>query len=601
MWFSSNDFFSKDSHHLLHETSSQDGISWAEPSAALIEHAYAPTVIKEGDLYRLWFTHVETAPWSIRYAESRDGTHWTLHPEPALIVDQPWELGRLFYPTIMKVDDQYLMWYGSYCNKPGEQLTTSLGLAISADGIHWRKNPDNPVFGPDRSRPWESHYTTSQSILREPDGSWRMWYASRPQPPFVHKYFAICTARWDGPVAVPDSVQPNPARDLAGFKSWQHSSRAELCGMLGIPTRKVALAAESRGSFRHDGLVIEKWIFASEPGSRVPAVLYRPDPVPEPRLPAIVMTFGHGGSKSQPEYCYTAQVFAKLGIACLCLDPIGEEERHVRGGMGTRAHDPQGVHARAQDAGRLIMGKLVWDTMRGLDFLLERRDIDPGRIGVSGNSLGGAKAGWMAALDPRLHFAAISGWAFAHTTEVWGKFCTRVPNLRMRGHYTWRQYLSLAAPHCAIRILNGDADTVIDKDGDGRAWLGTNAIVADVSKVYEALGHPGGIGTWYEPGGGHRPYPIRKPNLEWIARTAKAPGAAQVSALPEIRFGDWCKAHGIALEPLYGTPLHLLNAIVVDLNLQPIPREQLAVLQPGEVGQPAFTLEGWLDTISFGR
>ena len=40
-----------------------------------------------------------------------------------------------------------------------------------------------------------------------------------------------------------------------------------------------------------------------------------------------------------------------------------------------------------------MMGKLVWDTMRGVDFLLTRDDIDSSRLGVSGNSLGGAKAG----------------------------------------------------------------------------------------------------------------------------------------------------------------------------------------------------------------
>ena len=32
--------------------------------------------------------------------------------------------------------------------------------------------------------------------LALPDGSWRIWYASRPAPPFDHKYFAIGTASW---------------------------------------------------------------------------------------------------------------------------------------------------------------------------------------------------------------------------------------------------------------------------------------------------------------------------------------------------------------------------------------------------------------------
>jgi hypothetical protein len=37
-------------------------------------------------------------------------------------------------------------------------------------------------------------YVTSQSVMRLPDGRFRIWYASRKKPPFVNKYFAINTA-----------------------------------------------------------------------------------------------------------------------------------------------------------------------------------------------------------------------------------------------------------------------------------------------------------------------------------------------------------------------------------------------------------------------
>ena len=82
------------------------------------------------------------------------------------------------------------MWYGSYSQHGGEEMRTALGCAYSNDGIHWQKDSENPVFGPD-----ESHYTTSQSVLRLADGSLRIWYASRPARPFEHKYFAIGAAR----------------------------------------------------------------------------------------------------------------------------------------------------------------------------------------------------------------------------------------------------------------------------------------------------------------------------------------------------------------------------------------------------------------------
>ena len=192
MWFASTTF-EPGNPHTLHETSSTDGLSWAPPSDAYLENLYAPTVIVENGVYQMWYTDVTADPWCFRHARSNDGRNWQVTSEPVLQVDQDWELGRLFYPTVLKADGLYLMWYGSYW---GDGQQTALGVAVSADGIRWRKSPHNPVFRPDASRDWESHYTTSQSVIRLPDGSWRIWYASRTKPPFVHKYFAIGTASW---------------------------------------------------------------------------------------------------------------------------------------------------------------------------------------------------------------------------------------------------------------------------------------------------------------------------------------------------------------------------------------------------------------------
>ena len=237
--------------------------------------------------------------------------------------------------------------------------------------------------------------------------------------------------------------------------------RKALVEMLGILAERCELVPESRGQIERPGLLVEKWIWTSEKGSRVPSVLYRPALV-EGKIPAIVMTCGHGGSKSHWQYTYVTQLYARLGVACLVLDPIGEEERHSAGQMGTRAHDPEHVHCTADAQGRLIMGKLVFDTMRGVDFLESLPWVDSDRMGVAGLSLGGAKAGWMLALDPRLKMALVAGWAFGDILLEYGKFCTRVPNQRLRALCEWTDYLALAAPHCAVLVLNGDADVIID-------------------------------------------------------------------------------------------------------------------------------------------
>ena len=126
-----------------------------------------------------------------------DGRRWRVSPEPCLVIDQDWEDTRLFYPTVLKVDGVYLMWYASYAKKSRE--TTAVGFAVSEDGVKWFKHPQNPVLRADAGRPWESHYVSSQTVVRTDDGGFRIWYSSRKKPPFKNLYFALNTAVWAGP------------------------------------------------------------------------------------------------------------------------------------------------------------------------------------------------------------------------------------------------------------------------------------------------------------------------------------------------------------------------------------------------------------------
>lgn len=197
IWFSSTDFKDKSGLHTLHEATSTDGKQWSAPSPAQLDHVYAPTVVKDNTgTYRLWYTDVSKEPWIFRTATSKDGRAWQVVADPVMVIDQPWEQGRLFYPCVVQADGVFLMWYGSYWRD--HKGNTAIGFAVSGDGITWHKHPQNPILRPEPTRSWESHYTTSQSVIRLPDGSWRIWYAARTAPPFVHKYFSVATARWPG-------------------------------------------------------------------------------------------------------------------------------------------------------------------------------------------------------------------------------------------------------------------------------------------------------------------------------------------------------------------------------------------------------------------
>ena len=375
--------------------------------------------------------------------------------------------------------------------------------------------------------------------------------------------------------------------------------RRQLIEMLGLPARGGNLHAESRGSIRHDDLVIEKWVLTAEPGSRVPALLYRPAK-PALKMPALVITHGHGGSKSRTFAQYPGQLYARLGLAVLVIDPIGEEERHIAGKLGTRAHDDLAADARAAKAGRLIMGKLVFDTMRAMDWLLTRADIDTARIGVAGVSNGGAQATWLAALDRRIKAVLVGGWAYDDVVLP-TKMCQRVPFTKMREMTDWPAFIALAAPSCVIMTANGDADEVIDM-GDRVAWTRHAAHLRAARSAWPA-GGPEPLPVFLEPAGGHRPYTVYREAMLWVHDQLGTPSmaAADLRRLPVINAGKWCDRHGVPLERASGTEHHVRGATIVDLGVRPLSPEDLAVLQPGERGSPDFTLEGWLDQIEGRR
>jgi predicted GH43/DUF377 family glycosyl hydrolase len=204
--------------HTLHQSRSSDGIHWDEPSPALLENVYCPSVLKTEAGYEMWFSDVSRRPWILRHAASADGDRWTVTPEPAVVLSQPWEAEVLTYPTVLKIDGVYVMWYGSY-DRAIRRETTAIGFAASLDGRKWHKHPENPVLRPDPARAWESNYVGSGSAMRLADGSFRYWYGSRKAPPFLNLYFAINTAQWGGPATPAGArlIRLPPQKDDVGL------------------------------------------------------------------------------------------------------------------------------------------------------------------------------------------------------------------------------------------------------------------------------------------------------------------------------------------------------------------------------------------------
>lgn len=584
LWFASTDFTATDGHHTLHETTSEDGIHWSAPSPAQFEGIYAPTILKEDGTYRMWYSDVSAEPWIVRHAQSTDGKTWTRNEVPCVVIDQPWEKGRLFYPAVIKQGNRYVMWYGSYWT--ARDNTTAIGVATSEDGLTWTKGANNPVMRPDESRSWESHYTTSQSVLKLDDGSWRMWYATRKAPPFENKYFAVGTARWEGPDAA-SAQWPARATEL----------RAKMATALTLPEARIPLDPKTHKTMPGDGYTIESVTFASEAGSRVTALLYLPA-VKMP-VPAIIVACGHGGSKSALYAQYAGQLYAKMGIACLAVDTIGEEERHGARKMGARGHDlyhlPKEERASFMEEKmkRSILGKLVWDLMRGADYLESRSEIDASRLGIVGYSLGGASAGCVAILDPRIKSAVIAGWGFLPSLASYGKPCTQVPYRDFSAFMSFTEMTALLAPHAATLFLNGTADAIVDPDENGALLVkGATEGVAGANALLEDAGLPHALAAEFVEGACHRPYFLTPRAVQWMAQHLG--GSSPSSDAPTIRYGDWVVGQGQEIEKLYNTEAREQGTLVVNVGAVYRDPADLACL-PLEVAPSAeYTFEGWM-------
>ena len=96
----------------------------------------------------------------------------------------------------------------------------------------------------------------------------------------------------------------------------------------------------------------------------------------------------------------------------LCYDPIGQGERKqlIDPKTGKGLHSATGEH-QVLGVGPLLVGRslasyMIWDGMRCIDYLEQRTDVDPERIGCTGNSGGGNMTSYLMALDSRIAAAA---------------------------------------------------------------------------------------------------------------------------------------------------------------------------------------------------
>jgi cephalosporin-C deacetylase-like acetyl esterase len=190
--------------------------------------------------------------------------------------------------------------------------------------------------------------------------------------------------------------------------------RSKVWKLIGGQFEKTPLKPKIVGTIDRVDYRIEKVVFESRPEVFVTSNLYLPKRL-KPPYPGIIVPLGHSrDGKSFYYYQYVCQSLARKGYSVLAFDPFGQGERlqflDPRTGKGL--YGPTGEH---DQAGRpmLLFGSQfeqyrTWDGIRAVDYLLSRPEVDPERIGCTGQSGGGTMTMWLAALEPRIKAYAAS-------------------------------------------------------------------------------------------------------------------------------------------------------------------------------------------------
>jgi dienelactone hydrolase len=267
------------------------------------------------------------------------------------------------------------------------------------------------------------------------------------------------------------------------------SGRARLYELMGdLPDRDRPITATKRGEEERDGYALESWVLDLNGLEPVPAFLARPKGQRRP-APAVVFDHSHGGGydigkkelvdgRSYMQPLPYAKALTDEGYVALCIDHWCFGERN---------------HATELDTfkamlwqGRVLWGMMVYDSIRALDWLLTRGDVDGSRVATLGMSMGSTMAQWLGALDERVKVTVDICCLTEYHTLLAEKglhghgIYYYVPGLLK--HFTASDINALIAPRAHLGLA-GTKDQLTP-------LAGLDIIDRELQAVYAEAGHP---------------------------------------------------------------------------------------------------------------
>jgi len=265
--------------------------------------------------------------------------------------------------------------------------------------------------------------------------------------------------------------------------------REELYALLGdLPHRRRPIGGKKRQEEERDGYLLETWDLDLNGIEPVPAFLARPHALSS-TAPAVLFDHSHGGGykigrhefvegRSYLQPTPYAKVLTDLGYVGLCIDHWV---------FGERSHTTElDMFKSMLWQGQVLWGMMVYDSLRALDWLVDRPDVDRTRIGTLGMSMGSTMAWWLAALDERIKVTV----DICCLTD----FHTLLANKGLSGHgvyyyvpglvkhFTTAQINALIAPRAHLGLA-GLQDKLTPVEG-------LDIIDRELTQIYTEHGHP---------------------------------------------------------------------------------------------------------------
>lgn len=156
-----------------------------------------PSVICFGDRYLMYYSMAPSADasqpkgWAIGVAESENMVHWTKTGN--ILPEQDCEKNGIVNGRIILLDGRLHLFYNTY----GNGAKDALCHATSQDGIHFTRNPTNPIWRP--TGDWNNGRAIDLDVI-EWDDRLFMYYATRDpsgQIQMLHAAWAYRHATFD--------------------------------------------------------------------------------------------------------------------------------------------------------------------------------------------------------------------------------------------------------------------------------------------------------------------------------------------------------------------------------------------------------------------